>query len=88
MHFPAATTNVTARRNQEIFIHGFPALSGTRGTLPLQTEIDPQTETINRTIRLEASADGRSVFLAALDIRKPGSQWEWRVELRLQSLSL
>ena len=45
------------------------------------TEIDPQTETINRTMRLEASADGRSVLLVALDIRKPGSQREWRVEI-------
>ncbi|MFL9909960.1 hypothetical protein [Paraburkholderia sp. RL17-337-BIB-A] len=60
--------------------------SGAHGTLSLLTEIDPQTETINRTMRLEASADGRSVLLVALDIRKPGSQREWRVEITPEEL--
>lgn len=63
-----------------------PHFSGAHGTLSLLTEIDPQTETINRTMRLEASADGRSVHLVALDIRKPGSQREWRVEITPEEL--
>ncbi|MGF6648107.1 hypothetical protein [Paraburkholderia sp. GAS82] len=63
-----------------------PHFSGAHGTLSLLTEIDPQTETINRTMRLEASADGRSVLLVALDIRKPGSQREWRVEIMPEEL--
>jgi hypothetical protein len=58
-----------------------PHFSGAHGTLSLLTEIDPQTERVNRTMRLEASVDGRSVLLVALDIRKPGSQREWRVEI-------
>ena len=60
--------------------------SGSHGTLSLLTEIDPQTETINRTMRLEASVDGRSVLLVALDIRKLGSQQEWRVEITPEEL--
>lgn len=60
--------------------------SGTHGTLSLLTEIDPQTETINRTMRLEASADGRSVLLVAVDMRKLGSQREWRVEITPEEL--
>ena len=63
-----------------------PHLSGTHGTLSLMTEMDPQTETINRTMRLEASVDGRSVLLVALDIRKRGSQQEWRVEITPEEL--
>ena len=63
-----------------------PHFSGAHGTLSLLTEIDPQTETINRTMRLEASPDGRSVLLVALDIRKPGSQREWRVEITPEEL--
>jgi len=61
-------------------------LSGTHGTLSLLTEIDPQTETINRTMRLEASADGRSMLLVAVDMRKLGSQREWRVEITPEEL--
>jgi hypothetical protein len=63
-----------------------PHFSGTHGTLSLLTEIDPQTETINRTMRLEASADGRSVLLVAVDMRKLGSQREWRVEITPEEL--
>ena len=63
-----------------------PHFSGAHGTLSLLTEIDPQTETIDRTIRLEASADGRSVLLVDLDARKPGSQREWRVEITPEEL--
>ena len=63
-----------------------PHLSGAHGTLSLLTEIDLQTETINRTIRLEASTDGRSVLLVALDARKLGSQREWRVEITPEEL--
>jgi polyisoprenoid-binding protein YceI len=55
-----------------------PHFSGAHGTLSLLTEIDLQTETINRTIRLEASTDGRSVLLVAVDARKLGTQREWR----------
>ncbi len=60
--------------------------SGAHGTLSLMTEIDPRTETINRTMRLEASADGRSVLLVALDAHKLGSQREWRVEITPEEL--
>ena len=60
--------------------------SGAHGTLSLLTEMDPQTETIDRTIRLEASADGRSVILVDLDARKLGSQREWRVEITPEEL--
>ena len=63
-----------------------PHFSGAHGTLSLLTEIDPQTETIDRTMRLEASADGRSVILVALDTRKLGSQQEWRVEITPEEL--
>ena len=63
-----------------------PHFSGAHGTLSLLTEIDPQTETINRTMRLEASADGRSVLLVAVDMRKLGSQREWRVEITPEEL--
>ena len=63
-----------------------PHLSGTHGTLSLMTEMDPQTETIKRTIRLEASADGRSVLLVALDTSRLGSQREWRVEITPEEL--
>ena len=63
-----------------------PHFSGTHGTLSLLTEIDPQTETINRTMRLEASADGRSVLLVAVDMRKLGSQREWRAEITPEEL--
>jgi hypothetical protein len=52
----------------------------------LLTEIYPQTETINCTMRLEASADSRSVLLAPLDTRKLGSQREWRVEITPEEL--
>jgi hypothetical protein len=58
-----------------------PHFSGAHGTLSLLTETDPHTETINRAMRLEASADGRSVLLVALDMRKLGSQREWRLEI-------
>jgi hypothetical protein len=60
--------------------------SAAHGTLSLLTEIDPQTETTDRTMRLEASADGRTVLLVALDTRKPGSQREWRVEITPEEL--
>jgi hypothetical protein len=63
-----------------------PHFSGAHGTLSLLTEIDPQTETINRTMCLEASADGRSVLVVALDARKLGSQREWRVEITPEEL--
>jgi hypothetical protein len=63
-----------------------PLFSGAHGTLSLLTEIDPQTETIKRTIRLEASADGRSVLLVALDTSRLGSQREWRVEITPEEL--
>ena len=63
-----------------------PHFSGAHGTLSLLTEMDPQTETIDRTIRLEASADGRSVILVDLDARKLGSQREWRVEITPEEL--
>jgi hypothetical protein len=63
-----------------------PHFSGAHGTLSLLTEIDLQTETINRTIRLEASTDGRSVLLVALDARKLGTQREWRVEITPEEL--
>jgi hypothetical protein len=63
-----------------------PHFSGTHGTLSLLTEIDPQTETINRTMHLEASADGRSVLLVALDTNKLGTQREWRLEITPKDL--
>lgn len=63
-----------------------PHFSGAHGTLSLLTEIDLQTETINRTIRLEASTDGRSVLLVALDAGKLGTQREWRVEITPEEL--
>jgi hypothetical protein len=63
-----------------------PLFSGAHGTLSLLTEIDPQTETINRTMHLEASADGRSVLLVALDTSRLGSQREWRVEITPEEL--
>ena len=63
-----------------------PHFSGTHGTLSFLTEIDPQTETINRTMHLEASADGRSVLLVALDTNKLGTQREWRLEITPEDL--
>lgn len=63
-----------------------PHFSDAHGTLSLLTEIDLQTETINRTIRLEASTDGRSVLLVALDAGKLGTQREWRVEITPEEL--
>ena len=60
--------------------------SGAHGTLSLLTETDPQTEAINRTIRLEASADGLGVLLIALDTNKLGSQREWRIEITPEEL--
>jgi hypothetical protein len=39
--------------------------SGAHGTLSLLSDIDPPTQTIDRTMRLEASADSRSVLLVA-----------------------
>ena len=63
-----------------------PHLSGTHGTLSLMTEMDPQTETINRTMRLEASADGQTVLLVSVDTRKPGTQREWRLEITPEEL--
>ena len=63
-----------------------PHFSGAHGTLSLLTEIDPQTETINRTMCLEASADGRSVLLVALDTNKLGTQREWRLEITPEDL--
>ena len=63
-----------------------PNFYGAHGTLSLLMETDPQTEQINRTMRLEGSSDGRSVLLVALDTRKLGSQQEWRVEITPEEL--
>ena len=56
-------------------------LAGAHGALQLLTETDPVSELIRRAVRLEASADGRSVLLIDVDARKPGIQREARYEI-------
>jgi len=83
---PQEPINVAIRSNQETLSMNSLHFPGSNGMLSLLTEIDPQTETINRTMHLEASVDGRSVLLVALDLRKLGSQREWRVEITPEEL--
>jgi Mrp family chromosome partitioning ATPase len=54
---------------------------GAHGALQLMTEFDGLTSSARRTVRLEASADGKSLLLVDVDGRKPGLHREMRVEI-------
>jgi hypothetical protein len=55
--------------------------AGVHGTVQLLIGIDPVSEMIRRTVRLEAAPDGRSVMLIDTDSRKPGIHRETRYEI-------
>lgn len=51
-----------------------PAAVAARGMLLLLTESDPASGQARRVVRLEATADGRTLLLVDVDLRKPGIQ--------------
>jgi hypothetical protein len=55
--------------------------AGVHCTVQLLIGIDPVSEMIRRTVRLEAASDGRSVMLIDIDSRKPGIHRETRYEI-------
>jgi hypothetical protein len=61
--------------------HMYSPFAGAQGTLQLLTETDPVSEVIRRNVRLESAGDGRSVLLVDLDLRRPGIQREYRIEI-------
>jgi len=55
--------------------------TGAIGEMYLLTEHEANTERLSRTLRLNASADGKSVIMIELDERKAGLQREYRIEI-------
>jgi hypothetical protein len=54
---------------------------GAHGALLLMTETDPLNSSVRRAVRLEASADGKSLLLVDVNSRKPGIHREVRYEI-------
>lgn len=57
-----------------------------RRVLPLQTEIDPESASVRRSISLEVSDDGLTVALVQFDASRQGFQQEYRVEIAMSEL--
>jgi Mrp family chromosome partitioning ATPase len=55
--------------------------NGAHGAVHLLTDCDALTASVRRTVRLEATPDGKSVGLIDVDQRKPGIQREMRYEI-------
>jgi hypothetical protein len=55
--------------------------NGAHGAVHLLTDSDALTASVRRTVRLEATPDGKSLFLIDVDQRKPGTQREVRYEI-------
>ena len=55
--------------------------TGAHGALQLLTDRDALTASTRRTVRLEASTDGRSLILIDVDLRKSGLHREVRHEI-------
>ncbi|WP_233871078.1 hypothetical protein [Paraburkholderia adhaesiva] len=55
--------------------------TGSSGTMTLLTEHDDANAREVRTLRLESSADGKSLLLIEVDERKPGVHREVRYEI-------
>jgi hypothetical protein len=58
-----------------------PSHNGAHGTVHLSTDSDALTASVRRTVRLEATPDGKSLLLIDVDSRKPGVQREVRYEI-------
>ncbi len=57
------------------------AVKGANGDMGLLTQHETETGRLCRSLRLEASEDGKSVLLVEVDDRKPGIQREYRFEV-------
>nr|WP_116150251.1 hypothetical protein [Paraburkholderia sp. BL27I4N3] len=57
------------------------AVRGANGTMGLLTQHETDTGRLCRSLRLEASDDGKSVVLVEVDERKAGIQREYRFEI-------
>jgi len=55
--------------------------TGASGTMLLLTEVDDDNGRAARSLRLEATADGKCVFLLDIDERKPGNHRQARYEI-------
>jgi hypothetical protein len=55
--------------------------NGAHGAVHLLTDSDALTASVRRTVRLEATPDGKSLVLIDVDQRKPGTQREVRYEI-------
>ncbi|PLZ00919.1 hypothetical protein CY652_18915 [Burkholderia sp. WAC0059] len=55
--------------------------TGSSGTMTLLTEHDDATGRELRSLRLESTADGKSILLIEIDERKPGIHREVRYEI-------
>ncbi len=55
--------------------------TGSSGAMTLLTEFDPADGRELRSLRLEATGDGKSVLLIEVDERKPGIHREVRYEI-------
>jgi hypothetical protein len=58
-----------------------PFHSGAQGTVHLLTDSDALTASVRRTVRLEATPDGKSLLLIDVDSRKSGIHREVRYEI-------
>ncbi|MFL9934945.1 hypothetical protein P0D88_38760 [Paraburkholderia sp. RL18-103-BIB-C] len=58
-----------------------PSHNGAHGTVHLLTYSDALTASVRRTMRLEATPDGKSLLLIDVDTRKPGIHREVRYEI-------
>jgi hypothetical protein len=58
-----------------------PSHNGAHGTVHLLTGSDALTASVRRTVRLEATPDGKSLLLIDVDSRKPGIHSEVRYEI-------
>jgi hypothetical protein len=58
-----------------------PSHNGAHGTVHLLTDSDALTASVRRTVRLEATPDGKSLLLIGVDSRKPGIHREVRYEI-------
>ena len=57
------------------------AVRGANGKMGLLTQHEAETDRLCRSLRLEASDDGKSVILVEVDERKVGIQREYRFEV-------
>jgi hypothetical protein len=55
--------------------------SGAAGEMALLAQHDPESQRIVRSVSLSASADGKSVVLNEIDVRKVGIQREHHYEI-------